>query len=155
MGAGQTNKPSRSLRFMIFIASLAIPFLLENGFAQEVVHSPPLGDPLRQTLMNALRVPVEKELKKRVIFKINLLNVIGRWAFIRGVPLQPGGTPMDYRGTKYQKEIIDGIFDDQICALLHEKKGRWRVIDYRIGGTDVCFPGDFDYPKSILYPPQK
>ena len=97
----------------------------------------------RARILNALRVPVAKELKRPVVFRVDHLKVRGDWAFLRGVPRQPGGKPMEYRGTPYEQARKEGVFDDWICALLRrdKKSGKWRVVRYVIGATDVSWSG--------------
>jgi hypothetical protein len=98
-------------------------------------------------------VPVQNKLKKDVIFKIDHLKVKDGWAFMRGVPQQPGGVAMDYRGTVYAQAQKDGVFDDWICALLRKRNGKWQVVRYVIGATDVAWEGwDRQYraPKAIF-----
>ncbi len=90
-------------------------------------------------MLDALRFPVEKELKRKVIFKVDHLKVQDGWAFLRGVPREAGGKAIDYRGTVYQQAKDDGVFDDWICALLRKQAGEWRVVKYVIGATDVVY----------------
>ncbi len=106
--------------------------------------------PERKIIINALRVPVRKRLGREVIFKIDHLKVQDGWAFMRGVPQQPNGTPMDYRGTVYQQAIDDGIFDNWICVLFRKQGGKWRVVAYEIGATDVVYDG---WDKKYKAPP--
>lgn len=109
------------------------------AFAQSRPYTPPPGDPERQAIMDALRTPVERELRKRVIFKVDLLKVQAGWAFMRGIPLRSDSSPMDYRGAPYQQAIDEGVFDDWICALFHWRSGEWEVVQYVIGATDVVY----------------
>jgi hypothetical protein len=128
------------LAVMVFRALLAAPAV--NGTKTE-----------RTAVLDALRVPVRKELKKPVLFKVDHLKMQDGWAFMTGEPQQPGGKAMDYRGTRYQKATDDGVFDDWICALLRRKKGKWTVLRYRIGATDVAWIGwdaEFKAPKGIF-----
>ncbi|MEW6125778.1 MAG: hypothetical protein AB1757_01835 [Acidobacteriota bacterium] len=131
-------------------------FLILLGFCVATLaqtYTPKAGTPERKAIMDALRAPVEKELGKQVVFKVDHLKLQGDWAFMRGVPQQPGGKRMDYRGTAYQQAIKDGIFDDWICALLKKQNGKWRVIRYVIGATDVVYEGwDKEYraPSAIF-----
>ena len=118
------------LAFMIIIFSV-------SGLAQ--THTPKQGSSERKALMDVLRIPVEKDLNKKVLFKVDHLKVQGDWAFMRGVPQQPNGGRMDYRGTEYQQAIKAGFFDDWICALLKNQNGKWQVITYVIGATDVVY----------------
>ena len=110
----------------------------------------------RARILNALRVPVAKELKRPVVFRVDYLKVRGDWAFLRGVPRQPGGKPMEYRGTPYEQARKEGVFDDWICALLRRQRpgsGPWRVVRYAIGATDVAYEGwdrEFGAPSAIF-----
>lgn len=102
------------------------------------------GNAERRAILEALRVPVRKQLKGRaVVFKVDRLAVRDGWAFMTGIPQQPNGKPIDYRGTPFQEARDAGAFDDGICALLRrdKKTGRWRVIQYVIGATDVPWDG--------------
>lgn len=123
-------KPIRRL----FVASFLLVFC---STAPAQVYTPKAGSAERKALMDALRVPVEKRLGKKVVFKVDHLKVEGGWAFLRGVPQQPGGKKMDYRGTGYENAIRDGIFEDWICALLRKEGGKWQVVKFIIGATDV------------------
>lgn len=109
------------------------------GVAQERARAPGPGDPERKAILDALRVPVEKRLKRKVVFKVDALKVLDGWAFVRGVPQQPGGRPMDYGGTPYQQQVRDGAFDDGFSALLRARAGKWAVVTYNIGATDVVW----------------
>lgn len=108
--------------------------------AQEVT-TPAAGSAERRRITDALRAPVERELKPKVVFKIDHLKVSGDWTFLRGVPQRPGGKAVDYSATPYRQRIEDGAFDDWICALLRRKAGRWVVVKYVIGATDVAYSG--------------
>lgn len=124
-------------------SNLALVFLLfaltADGAAQNRPHTPVQGNPERKAVLDALRAPVEKRLKRKVVFKVDELKVLDGWAFVRGVPQQPGGKPMDYRGTPYQQQVKDGAFDDGFAALLRLKGNRWIVVTYNIGATDVVW----------------
>lgn len=116
--------------------------------------TPEMGSVERKEIMDALRSPVEDKIKKKVIFKVNHLKVDNGWAFLIVAPLQPNGKPMDYRGTPYQKEVEDDMFSNTVCALLHQKEGRWKVIEFVLGATDVPFV-DWDkkyHAPSSIFP---
>jgi len=137
-------QPRKSIFWLIALCLVSL-----TAFGQSW-YTPPPGDPERQALMDALRTPVERELRKRVIFKVDHLKVQDGWAFMRGVPLHPDSSPMDYRGTPYQQAIDDGVFDDWICALLRWQRGTWRVKQYVIGATDVVYA---DWSRRFGAPP--
>ena len=113
-------------------------------------HTPAPQTPERKAIADALRAPVEKELKKSVVFKIDHLKVLDGWAFLRGVPQRPDGKPMDYNDTPYRKQKGLGMFDDQISALLKQEGEKWVVVTYNIGATDVVY---LDWPEKYKAPP--
>ena len=120
--------------------------------AQEA-RTPATGSAERKAIADALRAPVEKELKQKVVFKIDHLKASGDWAFLRGVPQRPDGGRVDYSTTAYQQRIEDGVFDDWICALLRKKAGKWQVVKYVIGATDVVYEGwdeEYNAPSAIF-----
>jgi hypothetical protein len=120
-------------------------------FAQ--TYTPKSGSVERKALMDALRIPVEKELGKKVVFKIDRLKVQGGWAFMRGIPQQANGKAMDYQGTPYQEAIKEGMFEDGFCGLLKKQDDKWTVVIYQIGGTDVPWVGwseEYKAPAAIF-----
>jgi hypothetical protein len=118
------------IQFFIVISSVS---------AQSGPVTPKAGSAERKAIVDALRVPIEKELGKKVVFRIDHLKVQDGWAFLLGRPQQPDGKRMDYRGTPYQAAIKAGAFDDGICALLNKKGDTWRVEVYVIAATDVPY----------------
>ena len=128
----------------LMVMALFLGLGVQNSLlAVERTYTPERGTLERKEINNTLRGAVEKELKKPVIFKIDVLKVRNGWAFLRGIPLEKSGKRMDYRGTSYQKLINAGMFDDWICALLRKERNgtRWRVVVYALGATDVPFVG--------------
>jgi len=112
------------------------------AFAQEeevVATTPAKDSPERTAIMNALRIPIEKELKQRVQLTIKHFKATDTWAFINGEPLSIKLVKPDYTGTPYQKAIDDGAFDNNYQALLKKTAGKWKVVVYLIGCTDVCW----------------
>ena len=121
-----------------------------SALAQNTPQTPEPDSPERKAIMNTLRVPVEKELKQNVVFSILQLKVQNGWAFLRSVPQQPEGKPVNYRNTRHQVAIENGMFDDVILALLRKKKGEWRVVVYDIGSTDYAAA---DWQEKYKAPP--
>lgn len=113
--------------------------LLCQASAHNQSYTPERGTPERQAITDALRVSVQKQLKTKVIFKIDRLKVQNGWAFMRGVPQQADGSAVDYNGTPYQTAIAAGAFDDGIVALLRKRGGKWQVVKYVVGATDVPY----------------
>jgi hypothetical protein len=139
----------KSIGFLVALLVLGSIFAV----AQERPYTPEAGTPERKAIMDALRVPIKKQLKKDVIFKIDALKVQNGWAFVRGVPKKPDGGPMDYRGTVYAANIQAGVFDDWFCALLRKRGDQWQVVQYSIGATDVVWEGwdkQYHAPSAIF-----
>ena len=133
------------------ISMVLLALLICQALAQNQASTPGRGTPERQAIIDALRLPVQKQLKKKVIFKVDHLKVQNGWAFMKGVPQEPDGGAVDYRDTVYQTAIDAGAFDDGIVALLRKRKGRWQVVQYVIGATDVPY---VEWDKEYHAPPE-
>lgn len=139
-------------RLRLFLPALVIIAAAGAASAQEA-RTPAPSSAERKAIADALRAPVEKELRQKVVFKIDHLKVSGDWAFLRGVPQRPGGGKVDYGPTPYRERIEDGVFDDWICALLRKRAGKWQVVKYVIGATDVVYLGwdeEYKAPSAIF-----
>jgi hypothetical protein len=136
------------------LAGIAFLLLLltTSAFGQlggQTSYTPEKGSAERKAIVDALRVPIEKRLKQPVIFKIDHLKVQNGWAFMLGSPQKSDGSAIDYHGTVYQEAIDAGAFDDGVVALLHNVNGKWKVIQYVIGATDVPY---VDWDKTFKAP---
>lgn len=121
--------------------------------AAQNVYTPEKGSAERKAILDALRVPVEKQLKQDIVFATDNFNVSGRWAFVSGAPQRPDGGRPNYAGTKYQRALDEDMFDNNIFALLKKAGGRWNVVTFAIGCTDVCYavwPRRYKAPKAIF-----
>ena len=107
--------------------------------AAQTVYTPEKGSAERTAILNSLRVPVEKELKQKIVFNVENLRVSGVWAFVSGDPQNTAGERPDYRNTGYQEAIDADMFDNNFFALLKKTGARWKVVTYAIGCTDVCY----------------
>ena len=133
------SAPSRQfmIRKAVFLVILAIgATIVVDGQAS---HTPEKGSPERKAILDALRVPVERDLKQKVVFVADNFNVHGDWAFIGGTPQGANGGSPDYGRTQYADAKESGAFDNNLFALLKKSRGKWKVITYAIGCTDVCF----------------
>jgi hypothetical protein len=124
----------------IFTCAFAILILAFGVFAQKSsVYTPAKGSAERTAILNALRVPVERELKQKISFDIENFRVLGNWAFVSGDPQSPSGGRPDYSRTPYQEAINADMFDNNFFGLLRKSGSRWKVVTYAIGCTDVCY----------------
>ena len=140
------------LKKILIILSVVLIYACA-AFAQ-TVHTPEKGSAERKAILDALRVPVEKELKQKIQFAIDNFNVSGNWAFISGEPQNANGERPNYKGTEYQEAIDADMFDNNFFALLKKTGGKWKVVTHAIGCTDVCYATwwkDYKAPK-IVFP---
>jgi hypothetical protein len=117
------------------------------------VYTPEKGSVERTAILNTLRVPVERDLKQKIVFVADNFKVQGAWAFVGGKPQGVDGGDPNYRNTKYWEDVDAGAFDNNFFALLRKKSGRWTVVTYAIGCTDVCYADwwrRYNAPKSIF-----
>ncbi len=126
--------------------------LIASAVAQSV-YTPEKGSPERKGILDALRIPIERELKQKIIFAAEHFNIAGNWAFVGGDPQSTDGGRPNYRGTAYQGAIDADMFDNNFFAILKKTGGRWKVVHYDIGCTDVCYADwwrRYKAPKAIF-----
>ncbi|HEY6122435.1 MAG TPA: hypothetical protein VIV66_20940 [Pyrinomonadaceae bacterium] len=141
-----------------FIALLLVLFSALSAIAQSggstkgfngEVYTPEKGSPERKAILDSLRVPIEKKLKQSIVFKIDHFKVQNGWAFILATPQKPDGGVPDYRGTVYQSAVAAGAFDNGVVALFHNLNGKWKLVNYVLGATDVPY---VDWDKTYHAP---
>ncbi len=89
--------------------------------------TPKPGSAERKVVLDAARVPVEKDLGEPIVFDILTLRVTPEWALVHAVPKRPDGKPIDYSNSIYAQDVKDGAF-----------RG-WRVVTYSVGFGDVVW----------------
>ena len=94
------------------------------------------ASPQRKAVLDALRPPVEAKIGRSVEFVVQVLRVEDGWAFVMADPQRKSGKPID--GNRYFDDFdnMDGL---RVDAVLRLKSGRWRVVDFAIGATDVWY----------------
>ena len=102
-------------------------------------YTPEKGSPERKAILDALRIPIERDLKQKVVFVADNFRVQGNFAFVSGTPQNSSGEDPDYARTKYADQVDSGAFDNNFFALLKKTAGKWRVATHAIGCTDVCY----------------
>lgn len=136
--------------------ALLVTTLLSNGAFAQKATTPAAGSKERKALMDALRVPFEKQLGKPVIFVVTWLKVSGNFAMWEGEPKRTGGKPIDWSKTKFKEDYEQGLVDQISMALLKKTGGKWKVVEYAIGPTD--YPVEYwqekhKAPKTIIRNP--
>jgi hypothetical protein len=138
----------KALPVLLVLISLGVSSVLAQR-----VYTPRKGSSQRKVILNTLRIPIQKELRQRIVFYVDNFNVSGRWAFVSGEPRTRSGRTPNYRGTKYQSAVDADMFDNNFFALLRKRGKRWRIVTYYIGCTDVCYAGwwkKYRAPKAIF-----
>jgi hypothetical protein len=121
--------------------------------AAQSAYEPAKGSPERTAILDALRIPVERDLKQKIVFVAEDFKVQGSWAFVGGTPQGANGEAPNYGGTNYADAVEAGAFDNNFFALLRKTRGKWRVTTYAIGCTDVCYTDwwrRYRAPKAIF-----
>lgn len=150
---------TRSFSVSLFRRSKRLPLVLVAflagtiSIAAQGAYEPAKGSAERKAMLDALRTPVERDLKQKIVFVIDDFKVQGSWAFIGGTPQNPDGGAPDYSRTKYADAYESDAFDNNFFALLRKTAGKWKVTTYAIGCTDVCYADwwrRYRAPKSIF-----
>ena len=140
-------------KLAVSILFIAVMFLMVTSAVAQALHTPEKGSPERKAILDSLRVPVERELKQKIVFAAETFNVLGNWAFVFGVSQTPEGGQPDFSRTKYAQAQRDGFFDNNFQALLKKTAGKWSVLKYQIGCTDVCYTEwwkQYRAPKAVF-----
>lgn len=121
---------------------------------QAAVQTVPVGDPRRRVLLDTIRPAIEQRVGQPVQFMVDVLRVQGDWAFYAGSIQQPNGRPIDFSRTSYAEQLEEGMFDGPgTYALLQRVGGRWRLVDFVVGPTDVYYlgwPDQFGVPMRLF-----
>ncbi len=121
--------------------------------SSQSVYTPEKGSAERTAILNALRIPVERDLKQKIVFAADHFKVRGNWAYLSGAPQTATGGRPNYRNTKYRDAVDSGAFDHNFFSLLKKTAGKWKVTVYAIGCTDVCYLdwwSRYKAPKSVF-----
>ncbi len=136
---------------MAYAAALIAAFAL--GCAAQAVRTPAKGSVERTAILNVLRSPIERDLKQKVVFQTDAFNIAGNWAFISGTPQNASGGRLDLSKTKFAEAEREGYFGGNFFGLLQRSGGKWRVVTYQIGCTDVCYSDwwrRYKAPKAVF-----
>jgi hypothetical protein len=129
---------ARPIVAFLLVVLLLIP---SSVAAAGEVSTPPPGSSERKDILDAVRTDVASDLPRPVKFVVHQLKVKDGWAFLAATPQQADGRPYDYQGTQYEAFIKEGLFDDNLFALLERGQSRWHVHALVIGATDVPYEG--------------
>lgn len=100
---------------------------------------PPRGSQSRAEILQSLRTRVERDIGPPVEFVIERMNLVNGWAFVSATPQRRGGAKVDWSRTRFADAFAADAMSDAVLALLRQEGGRWRVIEYALGPTDVAW----------------
>ena len=138
---------------MLKLLSLSLILVAAITASAQSAYTPDKGSPERKAILDALRIPVERDLKQKIVFATNNFKVQGNWTFVSAVLQSPDGNAPNFSTTRYADAVESGAFDNNVFGLLRKSGGKWRVATYEIGCTDVCYAdwwSRYKAPKTIF-----
>ena len=123
---------SRTWKPIAFCALLIVSGW-QHSYGQSGVHTPPVGSGERDGIMAALHAEYTTGSGSAVKFQVKHFKVHNGWAWINVVPLNPKGE-------------IEG---EEWPSLLHEKDGKWVIIDL------IAIANELDDPVGPMEPNSK
>lgn len=140
----------RALFLSLCIMLLAIA---SEAPAQQIIQ-PERGSALRAELLDAARPVFARDIGGQVEFVVQQLNVMGNWAFGEVRLQRPGGTPIDWKKTKYAEDFEAGMFDPGGSFFLARKAAAgWTVLEFASGPTDIAWDSwrqEFHLPNTLF-----
>ncbi|HKX83279.1 MAG TPA: hypothetical protein VJL58_03575, partial [Pyrinomonadaceae bacterium] len=95
----------------VILYPLIITILAAGAFGQ-ATYTPEKGSAERKAILDALRIPVERDLNlQRIAFVTDSFKISGTWAFVSGVLQTPSGGSPDFKRTKFADAVEAGAFD--------------------------------------------
>lgn len=136
---------------------MALVFSLMASILAADPVEPARGTALRADLMDAIRPFAEYDLGAPVEFVVIELLVEDDLAFARVRAQRPGGGAIDMEATPLvtrrgvPSDLIDG---PRIEAFLGRTAGRWHIVEYVVGSTDVWWFG-YDCATYAAFQPEQ
>jgi hypothetical protein len=101
----------------------------------------------RKAVLEALRQPVQRDLKQPIEFVISKMRAEDQWVFVIAELQKPGGTALNWSET-----ICAGDQSHLVGALLQQSTpGKWIVVAYALCPTDVAWE---EWPQQYNAPPE-
>ncbi len=112
------------------------------------------ASPERKAILDALRPTIAEDARTPVSFVVEYLKLQGTWAFFRGSTVKADGSEVAWERSAYADMVKEGMFDGSgTAALLQKIGGRWKVVTYALGPTDVawaCWWKEHKAPRGIF-----
>jgi hypothetical protein len=130
----------RQVKFGWVAIAVVTTILLLRPVAADQRYATPLpGSAERTAVLDAARVPMERDLGQAIIFQVKTLRVTPEWAFLHGIPKRADGKPVDYSKSIYAQIADDGAFSGEAAVLLAREGTGWRLVTYSVGFSDVVW----------------
>lgn len=116
-------------------------------------------EPAGSAVLQAATAPLREIFDDRVEVKVERLNRVGGWVFLRGKMHDVDGGRPDYSATPFAKPAAAGQMSDVYVALLSHFGGPendprcWHLDDHHIGPTDVAWdawPDKHGAPRALF-----
>ena len=98
---------------LAFVVAALIPHAMGQATKNDQLHTPPVGSPERQAIMDVLREEYKSGSDIHVVFKVHYLKVHNGWAWTNVTPLDADGK----------------IVGETLPAMLHFENGKWVNLD--------------------------
>ncbi|HVF97434.1 MAG TPA: hypothetical protein VM871_08945 [Flavisolibacter sp.] len=136
------------LFFSLLFCSLAFAQSAKVDLAKETTSAE------RKAMLEALKMKLQPSLRLKPKMVVEHLWVKSNFAFFRGAAKDANGRDIDFSKTEYKQALEDGAFDgESTFALLKKVSGKWKVLAWALGPTDVpytCWWSEFKAPKDIF-----
>lgn len=105
----------------------------------------PTTEAVRDELLAVLTPAISQSVGQAVSFEVTTANVRNEWAWLVVQPRTANGGEIDWSATRYAEQAEAGVLDGggTTYALLKQEDGRWRVLEFVVGPSDVPY---LDWP---------
>ena len=136
-----------------FPAILLGMILMNSSQASDAIHTPAVGSPERQQVLDAVRAPLQKKLGQDIGFVVEQIRVGEGWAFLYAHMQGADGNPVDYARTALADAAKQGYVSPDYVALLQREDGHWTLRAEAIGPTDMvwlAWAGKYGVPTALF-----
>jgi hypothetical protein len=118
----------------LLLGAGSTPMLMNAALAKP--HTPAAGSAERKAILNALRVPAQRQARQQIVFYNVTIRVENGWAWVLAVSKDKTGKKMP-------------LGDLMTQGLLHKESGRWRVKHWGVSGDiSVACEAAKAFPKA-------
>ncbi len=106
-------------------------------------------------MADALATAAGAEIGQPVKFAVTEKRTDGEWGWLVAQPWTPDGAQIDWSQTRYAERAAAGMLDGRgaTYALLRKQNGRWSVVAFAVGPTDVPYvdwPQRYGAPSALM-----